>query len=121
MVYGQQQYLALEKQPFNNGNEAICGNCGDGFRSDRWSITTELVVDGESVIVETYALTSAHGPDRNEFYETMVHGLSGDVEDRYETEDEAIDGHERIVEKLRAGEFHKEVVAERLVIEDDNE
>jgi hypothetical protein len=90
------------------GKETVC-ECGERFHSDKWSLFEELECYGEEFEVSTVALTIPHGLDKNEWYETLVRFDGGErIVERYHTEKQAEEGHERIIRLLKEGEFEFE-------------
>jgi hypothetical protein len=75
---------------------------------------------GNDWAVRTYELSVAHGPDRNQWYETLVEdGPATGVQERYESHPNASNGHEKVCNQIRNGEYELEPVAYRLVMNDE--
>lgn len=115
-TYSHSEYMALDSvskvtdDPNDvYGVETVC-ECGERFHSDKWSLFEELECYGEEFEVSTVALIIPHGPSHDEWYETLVRFEGGGetIVERYSTEKQAEDGHERIVRLLKQGEFEFE-------------
>jgi len=111
-TYSHNQYRDLEKtskvtdDPNDQyGVETVC-ECGERFHSDKWRLFDEFECYGEEFEVSTVALTIPHGLNHDEWYETLVRFDGGEtIVERYNSEQEAEDGHERIIRLLKEGEF----------------
>lgn len=100
-----------------HGYERVC-ECGARFHSDKWQLLDEVTVDGETFHISTVGLLIPHGTNHDQWYETLVsHDTGNTITDRYETEDEARAGHERVLERLRIREFTFETTGRRLTME----
>jgi len=90
------------------GIEKVC-ECGKKFHSDRWSNREEIETPDGDMTVSTVNLTIAHGPNRNQLYETCVfHEYGNNVVDRYSTKMEARNGHEKYIELVKDEEYRLE-------------
>ena len=76
------------------------------FHSDKWRLFEELECYGEEFEISTVALTIPHGMNRDQWYETLVRFPGGEsIIERYSTENKAVEGHKKIIESLKEGEF----------------
>jgi rubredoxin len=110
-----------------HGFTHVC-ECGYVFGRDRWHMKTPLELKTEygplKVEVSTVFLELNHGTDENPlWYETMVfpenignHEVECWYEERYETKEEAIKGHEKVVNLLKNGKFKLKPLSLRLII-----
>jgi hypothetical protein len=108
--YSSDEYTALDEtlavkddtipNP-QHGYHKVC-KCGAEFWVDRYQRTDTVEHDGDEYHVSTVFLTIPHGPNHDQWYETLAHNS---VVRRYETEEEADAGHEEICEKIRSGDF----------------
>jgi hypothetical protein len=106
----------VPEDPYRYGLTNVC-ECGYVFHRDKWYMKTPLELQTEygplKVEVSTVFLELNHGTDENPlWYETMVFpGNIGNYEiecwyeERYETKEEAIKGHEKVVNLLKNGKF----------------
>lgn len=127
-TYTHEEYMALDRQPLypeaedpmeKGGYEKVCGECGSGLYSDKWMLREELEVDGEEFTISTVALLIPHGLNHDQWFETMVFPSAGsEWMDRYQTQEEAEAGHERVVERVQDGQFHFKPTGRRLVLND---
>lgn len=102
-----------------HGFAAMC-NCGYRFDIDKWRLhdNVEIKIDKENIniLVSTIDLELNHGfGEKNLWYETMI--FPGGFEDdklewlkcnygnRYETKEEAINDHNRIINLLKDGQY----------------
>lgn len=91
-----------EVVPVDNVEEwakAFAGRVGDRILNH-----TTLEQDGKEILISTVFLGLNHGwgPGVNLWFETMIFGGEHDqYQDRYETYDEAIEGHKKAVELAR--------------------
>jgi hypothetical protein len=94
-------------------NIGVC-DCGYRFSLDRWRLHDQLKIkiDGKEVwlLISTAFLEINHryfGKDL--WYETMIFakedGIDCSYEERYETKEEAISDHNRIIDNLNNGEY----------------
>jgi hypothetical protein len=79
---------------------------GYGNRNKRWNISDDVITPYGEVFVSTAFLSLDHSWEEGKVlvYETMIFGCEGpnDFCRRYSTREEAIRGHNEIIEKLRA-------------------
>lgn len=120
--YNHREYMELDRVPVDpddperrQGYHKVC-KCGAEFWADCWTTRDTIEVEGEEFTVSTVFLTLAHGPDGDQWYETLVR--PGDWMDRYTTQEQAEAGHEAVCERLRNGEWHFETTGRRLVLRD---
>jgi len=92
--------------PHGHGYHRVC-DCGHEFHSDDWQDVTEVETESREFRVSTTHLILNHGyGGKNYWYETCVFWDGGSyVLDRYETQEEAEDGHKETVAAIRDGEF----------------
>lgn len=88
------------------GYSRVC-ECGHQFFVDDFQAVTEVEHAGDEFRLSTTHLALNHGHgEKDLWFESCVFwDGSSRVLDRYETQDEAEDGHQDIVEKLKAGEY----------------
>ena len=114
-IYSIQEFIELIGTNYETGNMPIC-SCGYRFFFDKWKLQdiVKVKMDDKDVdiLVSTVYLELNHGfLDRDLWYETMVfvEDLEGGVEsryvDRYETEEQAIAGHNKMLELVRSGNY----------------
>ena len=103
------EYLELEKVPVDPDNiekfgyHAVC-NCGAEFWKDRWTTRDTIEVNETEFVVSTVALPIDHGfGNTSLWYETLVR--PGGWMDRYQTQEEAEEGHREVCEKIRSGDW----------------
>jgi len=84
----------------------VC-ECGHAFFKDDWQEITEVETSEREFRVSTTHLVINHGTAGNPmWYETCVFWNAGSyVLHRYRTQSDAEDGHGRVVEALRQGNF----------------
>lgn len=94
-------------------NIGVC-DCGYRFSLDRWRLQDQLKIkidDREvGLLISTAFLEINHRYfDKNLWYETMIfteeHGIDCSYEERYETKEEAINDHNRIIDDLKNGKY----------------
>jgi len=68
------------------------------------------------MVIQTVELSIPHGPERNQNYETLA---NGQVVDRYETEQQAREGHSGYVGKAELGMFKRVPVAHTIEFQDE--
>ena len=106
------------------GVTTVCYNCGYIFHKEKFRQrdTVTIWIHGKGYIVEvsTVFLELNHS---GFYYETMIFPKEGQSEtidcnfqDRYKTQDEAMEGHISIIKKLRNGEYSTEVKSFELKI-----
>lgn len=90
-----------------HGYHAVC-ECGHEFHADEWHKEAAVESEYHEFRVSTTHLVLNHGHgDDDLWYETCVFWDSGNrVLDRYETQSEAKEGHERIVKALENGQYN---------------
>lgn len=91
----------------------IC-ECGYRFGLDRWQLRdTVSIANGKEIIsvdVSTVDLELSHGFNRDNFYESTLFS-NEDLSEfckRYKTQEEAIKGHNEILEWLKSGKYRIE-------------
>jgi hypothetical protein len=119
--------MALDRQPLNpdddnpkkgSGYETVC-ECGAGFHSDKWNLRETVDTDDGEVEVSTVSLLIPHGLNHDDWFETCLFGVGGSrVVRRYETQEEAEDGHEEVIEQLDAGAYTVETTTTGISLED---
>jgi len=119
-AFTHEEFVKLERVPMRpeeldpwrgSGFTPVCDECGYVFYRDRWRLLDELVIDTHldplRVGVSTVFLELEHPGGM--WYETIIIPRSDEVEagfmERYATKEEAEEGHRRVVEKLRRGEW----------------
>ena len=128
-VYVHKTYMAMEKTPVNpedenpkkgSGYESVCEQCGAKFHSDKWRLHNSVETDDGTVTVSTVSLLVPHGPNHDNWFETCLSGVGGSrVVQRYETEDEAENGHKAVIEKLERGDYTVETTVSGISLEDN--
>lgn len=74
-----------------------------------WQVVDTVESENGEYEVSTVELMIPHGPNRNQNYETCIFWSDGSyVISRYHTQDEAEDGHERIVSRMEDGAFEEQ-------------
>lgn len=83
---------------------------GEGIKTRRVAFTE--IGDGIEVITSFLGIDHQWGSGPPLLYETMVFGLEGDGEemDRYSTREEAILGHEAMVERMKERKSHARIL-----------
>lgn len=111
--YGFHEFMELMNANCESGRMPTC-SCGYIFLSNKWKLQDMLKVKMDDkeieVLVSTVYLELNHGFfGKDLWYETMVFvaSLDKDVEnryiDRYETEEQAIAGHNETLELVKSG------------------
>lgn len=129
--YSHDEYIALDRVPVNpdednpkkgSGYETVC-ECGAKFHSDRWQLQNDVEFDGEEFTVSTVALLIPHGLNHGDWFETLVrHPHGSEVVRRYQTQDEAEEGHQDILNSLYDGKFeYRQTVSGIDIVEGDDE
>lgn len=127
-IYTRSEYNQLDRQPVDSseddpregqGYEKVCSECGARFHSDKWQLLETVDTGEEEIRVSTVALTIPHGPSYDQWFETcLFHDYGSQVTDRYPTQSDAEEGHEKTIELLKQGAFRIEPTGKRLVLED---
>lgn len=113
-----------------HGFVGVC-DCGYRFHLDRWRLQDEVEIKTDkgyvNIIISTIDLELNHGYEKGEniWYETMI--FPGGLEDelkwikcnytnRYETQEEAIKDHNRVVNLLKEGKYKIECLKELIIL-----
>lgn len=113
--YGFQEFMELMSANYESGKMPECP-CGYQFFLDKWKLQDILKVKMDDkeveVLVSTVFLELNHGfLGKDLWYETMVFvaSLEKDVQDRcidrYETEEQATEGHNEILKRINNGNY----------------
>lgn len=113
--YNFREFIDLMSTNYESGKMPMCP-CGYVFLQDKWKLQDILKVkmgDKEvDVLVSTVYLEINHGFfDKDLWYETMVfiEGLKEDTQSlcigRYETEEQAIAGHNKTLKLVKSGNY----------------
>lgn len=94
-------------------NIGVC-DCGYRFGLDRWRLQDSLKIKIDnreaSLLISTVFLEINHGyPGKDLWYETMIFteedGIVCSYEERYETKEEVVSDHNRIIDDLKNGKY----------------
>ncbi len=119
--YSFHEFTDLMNANYESGKMPIC-TCGYRFFFDKWKLQDILKVKMDDkeveVLVSTVYLDINHGFfDKDLWYETMVFvmSLEKDVQDRcicrYETEEQAIAGHNKTLELVKSGNIDNDLLS----------
>jgi len=127
--FDSREYDDLSRKPVNpeaedprqeGGYEKVCNDCGAGIHTGKWKLRETVDTEDGEFTVSTVGLPLAHGLDNDQWFETLIYHPWGDyISDRYETKEEAREGHETRVSQIRGGDYGKKPVSWQLVLGED--